>query len=68
MKIVSTPPQRYRPRLDYNGDPHYSVQRTADGCVMVIRGNGEERHWRIELSQAEFESLMLCDRMMERLT
>ncbi len=63
MKITSTPPQRFRPRVHYEGDAGYSVD--MDGMIR-IKTFGEDRHFTIYLDPTDISALVATLRMREQ--
>lgn len=61
MRIVSTPPRRYRPRDDFEGPVTVSVGRVDGRVVLHIMADPEDedsgRCYRIHLSIAEWTEL-----------
>lgn len=67
MKITSTPPQRYRPRIDFEGDMAHAAGMSHDqGHSIRLMGSGE-RHWSVHLTPEEFRNFVrFGERYLER--
>ncbi len=64
MKIASTPPQRFRQRIDFEGEAAFAVD--MNGAIR-IKGFGVDRHYTIELAADDIEALVCALQRRERM-